>query len=183
MGLPSLYSLWKCFCDLKTRVNELENASSSNIIVDQSQLVTGEFTGDGNADGVLFTMVNRDLEGGWALAGPNGVRLNTAADFIEIEAMAFYDQDVSNQEQRIAPSLEVLMNGNVIQTSATGYQRHTNNHDNSSNTLIRRIKNVPSGALFQIRARNGNDIQDEDVPVTLGTFSVKAVNRVAVKAG
>lgn len=153
--------------------------------VDVSRVATANFTGDGNAVDRILTMSNHVVDSGWVQSGVSTLVTTQDFDYIELSAHAFYDQATDAAEQRISPELQIRMTvagvATVLQTASTGYQRHISEHNNSSNSIPVTIRNVPTGARFQVIGQEGSSSQTGIVDVTTGTFSAKGINKVSVR--
>ena len=124
-----------------TQIAELSDLPSSTVEVDQSAYSVVDLRGqDGNQNGVIADHGTNITEPG-LLADAGGVTMVASADIVEVYATASYDltfgdnNTIQNGEQRVAPVLTLLLNGSPVSVSATGYQRHTNGHNDSSNNL------------------------------------------------
>ena len=80
-------------------------------------------------------------------------------------------QNVSRQ--RPAPVLELRKNGVVVATSATGYIRDANDHEESSNTIFW-IDANPDGSAYTVTGRV-ESTQAGDVNSVTGQFFARSV--------
>ncbi len=77
---------------------------------------------------MAFTSVNPALKQ-LALSVANIASYSGSPDYVEINAVAYYDPNSSALAARIAPVRELLKNGTVVARSASGYIRDSNSHD------------------------------------------------------
>lgn len=132
-------------------------------------------SGDGNAVNTPLTLTQNRLDNLWSeSSGIVTYTSSTPADRVEISAMTFYDETENNQAQRMSPQLELLKNGSVVAKSSTGYQRHTNDHADSSNGIFYVDYSPGASPTYSLRSQRGAD-QTESSPVDLGHFSLIAV--------
>lgn len=159
----------------RAKCKDCDNPSTSSASSERTETSTANFTGNGNSDGTFLPFSNLNLEGAWQAFGVSGIRHTAGADSIEIDVQALYAQVTTPSEMNVAPELELLMNGVVIQTSATGLQLHTGDNNTSSNSISITVKDVAPNTTFQLKAQRGNSAVTGAVPITLGTASFKAV--------
>jgi len=154
------------------------SAVSTTIMVDQSFLAKASVTGDSNQPNQILTLTSQRTDMGWTISG-NQVVFNDNADYVEINAMAYMQQNQSNTYARINPVLELLKNGIVVARSASAYQRHGSGHDSSSNTISYVDHNPISGNIYQLRAQQGSS-QNDILNIDLGHFDLIAVKKASV---
>ena len=147
--------------------------------VDKSYVFTATMSGDANQPNVLATITATRTDSPFALAG-NEVTYTPAgsADHVIIETNEWYTDPQSGARARVAPEMELLRNGVVVARSASGYQRHSSGHNQSSNG-ISWVDGNPAGAVYSIRAQQGSS-QTDVVNRDTASLSIRAVEKVTV---
>jgi len=156
-----------------------EAPASSQILVDRSHLFKGILTGDGNEPNVTATILQTRADPVFSLDN-NQVTYtpDSAPNMRHIFVSEYYENPQNNQEQRVAPTLELIRNGSVVATSATGYQRHAGGHTDSSNSISYTDETL-GAATYWVRSQQGS-AQDEVVNRTIASISITAVELVTV---
>ncbi len=80
---------------------------------------------------------------------------------------------------RINPELELLKNGTVVATSASGYQRHVVGHTSSSNTIAWVDPDPNTGDYYELRAQQGAT-QNDVLNISKGHFDAVATKKKEV---
>ncbi|MEA1879963.1 MAG: hypothetical protein U9N11_04910, partial [Campylobacterota bacterium] len=156
----------------------LSVSTASTVMVDQSFLAKASVTGDSNQPNLILTLASQRVDAGWSISGNKAI-FNDTADYVEINAMAYMQQNTSGAFERINPELELLKNGVVVAKSGSGYQRHYTGHDSSSNTITYVDHNPSSGDTYELRAQQGSN-QNDVLNIDLGHFDLIAVKKVSV---
>lgn len=147
-------------------------------VVDRSSIATAGVTGDANQPNVIQTLTQTRADTGLTIAG-NAVTNSIGGDYVEIHAQEYFQQPQAATFARINPELELLKNGAVVATSASGYQRHATGHNSSSNSISWTDPNPAAGDTYQLRSQQGSN-QNDILNIDLGTLSVKVVEKVNV---
>ena len=172
MKIPSLHSLFKCFCELKSRITALEQAEP---ITKQEYLVGASVTGNHNAANTVLTVTETRADAGWSFPATNRLTFTGEPNYVELEINIASIQPLGDpQKQRVRPIVELLRNNTVIAISATGYQRHVIDDASSSNNFPFRDVNPGTNPSYRLRTQQGNTMT-EVVDVTLGSITAKAV--------
>lgn len=153
-------------------------SSSGTTQVDRSSIATADVSGDSNQPNLIQTLTQTRADTGLTIAA-NTVTNNIGGDYVEIHAQEYFQQPQSGLFARINPELELLKNGAVVATSASGYQRHATQHRSSSNSISWVDPNPTIGDTYQLRSQQGSQ-QDDVMLIDLGTMSVKVVEKVTV---
>lgn len=146
--------------------------------VDNSSLASFEVTGDGNGDGVILTLTQDRADAGLDMSA-NEVKNNIGGDHVVVIAQEHFTAAQDPSISRIAPVMELLKNDVVVCTAATGYQRHTEQHTSSSNSLVYTDPNPSVGDKYSLRAQRGSNEVDP-MPIECGYFQIKVVEKLQV---
>lgn len=159
--------------------NEIQTLSSIGVSVDKTNVATATVTGDGNQPNNILTLTGQRADGGITIAG-NQVTNNIECNFVVIDVSCWYDLPTNvGVYARVSPVLELLKNGTVVAKSATGYQRHSVNHSDSSNSFTYTDGFPALGDVYSLRAQQGSN-QNDVVNVTVGHIGVRVVEKIKV---
>jgi len=140
--------------------------SNSTIIIAQAVP-----TGDANSVNTIQQLISiRQTDD--LIVSTDRITNNVGGNFVVISVGEFYDNISVLAEQRLSPILELLKNGTVIDVSATGYQRHNNGHEDSSNSIYYTDVNPAVGDYYQLRSQRGS-LQTEFQSIDIGHFTIK----------
>lgn len=160
----------QCNCEITTNTE----------LVDRSYIVDTLTAGDANETGELHTLTVTRVDSAFTTTA-TGIVTAIPLDHVDIHVNEWYQPSATSNTalQRIAPVLELLKNGNVVATSATGYQRHANDHSESSNGLSW-IDSAPLvGDVYEVQSRQ-ESTQNDILNITLGHLQAKGVEKVPV---
>lgn len=87
-----------------------------------------------------------------------------------VEASAHQRISDAENGQRVAPVLELLVDGAVVHSAASGYIRDASDHEESSNHLAWRI--AAAAATVQLRTRRDSTLSDP-APLQTGQISIE----------
>ena len=160
--------------------NHLASLIQTTIDVDQSFVAKANVTGDANQPNVIQTLASQRADAGLTIAG-NVITNNIGGDYVEIDVVEYFQQNNNAAYQRINPELQLLKNGAVVATSASGYQRHATGHDSSSNSIGYVDHNPAVGDTWQLRSQQGST-QNDVLNIDIGRFSVTVTEKVTVLA-
>ena len=142
----------------------------------RSSLAKATVTGDGNQPNTILTLTAERLDAEWSITA-NTMSHSGSPDYVQINAVAYYQQPLNTAFQRIAPVLELLKNGTVVAISASAYQRHANGHDSSSNTIAYTDHDPGDDPVYQLRAQQGGT-QNDLLEIDQGHFGLVAYTKV-----
>lgn len=172
---------------IRREISCLKNdISSVTTLVDRSSIAKYSLVGqNGNQENIpadLTTVLREDI-------GISAFVNNIGGDYVEISAMGTYDYDEAdgNQtaEQRVSPIFKLQKQAigvgafvNVA-ISATGYQRHTTGHNDSSNTTFWMDESPSNGDVYRLLYKQGST-QVGPMLITQGHLSIKVVEKITV---
>ena len=127
---------------------------------------------DINDDGVIqITSLRADA--GWAIV-QDELRYTGTPDRVRVTAHIHQTIAETANAQRPAPVLELLRNGVIITSSATGYIRDSADHEESSNTIVFVDPAPGANPVYEIQSRQ-ESTNGSIVTVVTGQFSGEAV--------
>jgi len=153
-----------------------------NKVAEIGHIAAYTLSGDGNANNVNIALTSVREDTGWTSAANaatwGGITLapNGSIDRVEITAQVYYDPPNSNLLQRIAPVVNLLKNGVVVATAASGYQRHATGHNDSSNTIVFMDVVPTTGDVWTLQSQQGS-LQGDVLPITRGQLTFKTIER------
>ena len=119
-------------------------------------------------------------ESGWSHAQDgNAFVYAGTADRVDIVVQTHQQIPGTVNRQRPSPILELLKDGAVVATSATGYIRDTIDHEESSFTLVWTDESPGTGATYTVQTRR-DTTNTGAVDLVTGDFVGKAVHKVEV---
>ena len=155
------------------------NSTANPVTVHTFNVAASEVTGDANQPNLILTLSNEREDNGWSLSS-NAWTYTGEPDFVRISAVTYFQQPNNTNYQRISPELQLLKNGSeVLAQSASGYQRHTGDHDSSSNTISFTDPNPGQNPTYSLRAQQGSS-QTDILDIDLGSFQLEAAEVVLV---
>lgn len=152
--------------------------------VDSAVISSAAVSGDSNEPNTILTLTSQRADniaglGSWSNAG-NAMTYAGSPDHVEVNAHVTMENPAQNNgKARIAPVLELLRNGTVLARSMTGYQRHNNGTNDSSNGISFIDPTPGANPVYELRAQQGSNQNDVE-PIDLGSMSAKAVHKVTV---
>lgn len=172
--------LRKQICCLEDKILKIGD-SLANREADHSSIATTTLSGNSNAIASILatTQTRADTN---LIVGANSITNNIGGDYAVIDFNEYMDVPNSTAFQRIAPTLELLKNGLVVMTVNTSYQRHGNDHSQSSNGGTYTDFSPAVGDIWSLRTQRGST-QADVLPITQGHFDLRVVEKIQVLQG